>query len=120
MSSVFNFGDSIWFCCAGVTFAVTKSCVEEMNPKKEEPTEGFTLSRDEPSEPETEALETTQEEVKEDAADLEEQISNAVREALDGQVLNASDMLKLERLRSEVYRRISGAFVEFSYPRTGA
>lgn len=99
---------------AGVAFAVTRNCVEEMNPKQEEPTEGFTLSRDEPTEPETETLETTQEDEKEETEDLEEQISKAVREALDGQVLNQSDMLKLERLRSEVYRQISGAFVELT------
>ncbi len=100
---------------AGAAFAVTRNCVEQMDPKNEESTEGFTLSRDEPTEPETAVPETTQSAMgEEEEENLEEQISQAVREALDGQVLNQSDMLKLERLRSDVYHQVSGAFVELT------
>ena len=114
----------IFGSAAGAAFAVVRGCVEQMTPAPEEPTEGFTLARDEqPTEAETTesvtaAPETTEAETMptetqaEEEKNLEEHISDAVREAMEGMTLNQSDMLKLERLRSGVFRQISNAFVE--------
>ncbi len=100
---------------AGAAFAVTRGWMEQMNPQPEETTEGFTLSRDEPTQPPTTQVPTEEEslsETQEEEEDLEEQISMAVQEALENQILTQSDLLKLERLRSDVLTLISDSFVK--------
>ena len=100
---------------AGVAFAVTRGWMEQMNPQPEETTESFTLSRDEPTQPPTTQAPTEEEtlsETQEEEEDLEEQISMAVQEALENQILTQSDLLKLERLRSDVLTLISDSFVK--------